>query len=77
MEDFSDLGDTEFTFEAWIRTSDACHNSALFSYAAPPDDPSGGGGCLLNSHRSRSRPLTVIDGRSRSFTVIHNHLTTP
>jgi len=78
VEDFSDLGDTEFTFEAWIRTSDACHNSALFSYAAPPDDPSGGGGCLQNSHRSRSRSLTVAHGRSRSLTVIHQltrHLT--
>ncbi len=24
---------TEFTFEAWISTSDYCHRSAIFSYA--------------------------------------------
>lgn len=42
MEDFVDLGEDEFTFEAWLRTSDSCHHSALFSYAAKPENPERG-----------------------------------
>jgi len=33
IENFQDLGSNEFTFEAWVRTSDWCHRAALFSYA--------------------------------------------
>jgi cysteine-rich repeat protein len=42
IEDFQDLGENELTFEAWVRTSDSCHNTALFSYAAPPENPEKG-----------------------------------
>lgn len=37
IEDFKDLAPDAFTFEAWVRTSDYCHRSALLSYALRPD----------------------------------------
>ncbi len=60
LEDFSELGDTEFTFEAWVRTSDSCHNSALFSYAAPPADPTGGGTELEANHLVLANPNRLV-----------------
>lgn len=39
IENFSDLAPDAFTFEAWLRTSDNCHRSAIFSYANRVDDP--------------------------------------
>ena len=35
----SDLAPDAFTFEAWLRTSDSCHRSAIFSYANRVEDP--------------------------------------
>ena len=60
LEDFSDLGDTEFPFEAWVRTSDSCHNSALFSYAARPADPTGGGTELEANHLVLANPNRLV-----------------
>jgi cysteine-rich repeat protein len=60
VENFSDLGESEFTFEAWVRTSDSCHNSALFSYAAPPDDPAGGGTELEANHLVLANPNQLV-----------------
>lgn len=36
---FLDLAPDAFTFEAWLRTSDSCHRSAIFSYANRVEDP--------------------------------------
>lgn len=38
IEPFNDLATDEFTFEAWLRTTDNCHRSAVFSYALPSSD---------------------------------------
>jgi cysteine-rich repeat protein len=50
IEDFNDLGESELTFEAWVRTSDSCHNTALFSYAAKPEHPERGSTDLEANH---------------------------
>lgn len=38
IEPFNDLAQDAFTFEAWVRTTDHCHRSALFSYALPSSE---------------------------------------
>ncbi len=50
IEGFNDLGEEEFTFEAWVRTSDSCHSTSLFSYAAPPKSPEVGSTDLEANH---------------------------
>lgn len=50
IENFMDLGENELTFEAWVRTSDSCHNTALFSYAAKPEFPEKGSTDLEANH---------------------------
>ena len=39
IENFNSLAPNELTFEAWLRTSDSCHRSAIFSYARRVEDP--------------------------------------
>lgn len=50
IENFNDLGEDEFTFEAWVRTSDSCHSTSLFSYAAAPKSPEIGSTDLEANH---------------------------
>lgn len=50
IENFNDLAEDEFTFEAWIRTSDSCHSTSLFSYAAAPKSPEVGSTDLEANH---------------------------
>ncbi len=54
----SDLAPEAFTFEAWVRTSDNCHRSGIFSYAAPLEDPDGAD----DAERTRAaNHLTIFD----------------
>ncbi len=39
IKNFSDLAPDAFTFEAWLRSSDSCHRSAIFSFANRVEDP--------------------------------------